>query len=164
VGLFQKNNNIEYSKPSLEPFKVMSFVAYKEGVVQSFNRVFSHMKEADFCKNSSELTWYILLQQAAGIFSHLKGTVMLAIQQDPTPDLNPETLGALSALMLAQGQEVFVQKAVHGMRLSSFCLFNMVMSVFFFQTFLVIEDYMFMISFLYIKGIEILARYVSNFV
>lgn len=42
---------------------------------------------------------------------------MLAIQQDPTQDLNPETLGALSALMLAQGQEIFVQKAIHGMRL-----------------------------------------------
>lgn len=54
-----------------------------------------------------------LFQQAAGIFSHLKGTVMLAIQQDPTQDLNPETLGALSALMLAQGQEIFVQKAIH---------------------------------------------------
>ncbi|PNF20765.1 Programmed cell death 6-interacting protein [Cryptotermes secundus] len=54
-----------------------------------------------------------LFQQAAGIFSHLKGTVMLAIQQEPTPDLNPETLGALSALMLAQGQEIFVQKAIH---------------------------------------------------
>lgn len=54
-----------------------------------------------------------LFQQAAGIFNHLKGTVMLAIQQDPTPDLNPETLGALSALMLAQAQEIFVQKAIH---------------------------------------------------
>ncbi|KDR23230.1 programmed cell death 6-interacting protein [Zootermopsis nevadensis] len=54
-----------------------------------------------------------MFQQAAGIFSHLKGNVMLAIQQDPTPDLNPETLGALSALMLAQGQEIFVQKAIH---------------------------------------------------
>jgi programmed cell death 6-interacting protein len=55
-----------------------------------------------------------LLQLAAGIFNHLKGVVMLAVQQDPTPDLNPETLGALSALMLAQAQEVFVQKAIHG--------------------------------------------------
>ncbi|PSN46080.1 Programmed cell death 6-interacting protein [Blattella germanica] len=54
-----------------------------------------------------------LFQQAAGIFNHLKGTVMLAIQQDPTPDLNPETLGALSSLMLAQAQEIFVQKAIH---------------------------------------------------
>uniref|UniRef100_A0A1Y1LGS8 BRO1 domain-containing protein n=1 Tax=Photinus pyralis TaxID=7054 RepID=A0A1Y1LGS8_PHOPY len=54
-----------------------------------------------------------LLQQAAGIFSHLKSTVMLSIQQDPTPDLNPDTLGALSALMLAQAQEIFVLKAIH---------------------------------------------------
>jgi len=60
------------------------------------------------------MRYCISLQQAAGIFSHLKGTVMLAIQQDPTQDLNPETLGALSALMLAQGQEIFVQKAIHG--------------------------------------------------
>lgn len=37
---------------------------------------------------------------------------MSAIQQEPTPDLNPETLGALQALMLAQAQEIFVQKAI----------------------------------------------------
>lgn len=54
-----------------------------------------------------------LLQQAAGIFNHLKSTVMLSIQQDPTPDLNPDTLGALSQLMLAQAQEMFVHKAIH---------------------------------------------------
>lgn len=38
---------------------------------------------------------------------------MMAIQQEPTPDISPETLGALSALMLAQGQEIFVHKAIH---------------------------------------------------
>ncbi|CAH0558884.1 unnamed protein product [Brassicogethes aeneus] len=54
-----------------------------------------------------------LLQQSAGIFNHLKSTVMLTIQQDPTPDLNPDTLGALSSLMLAQAQEMFVHKAIH---------------------------------------------------
>ncbi|CAG9818187.1 unnamed protein product [Phaedon cochleariae] len=54
-----------------------------------------------------------LLQLASGIFYHLKNTVMLAIQQDPTPDLNPDTLGALSQLMLAQAQQVFVHKAIH---------------------------------------------------
>lgn len=73
----------------------------------------------------------ISLQQAAGIFSHLKGSVMLAIQQDPTQDLNPETLGALSALMLAQGQEIFVQKAIHGMRLVFCCLFMTLSDLFF---------------------------------
>lgn len=39
---------------------------------------------------------------------------MLLIQQDPTPDLNPDTLGALSQLMLAQAQQIFVHKAIHG--------------------------------------------------
>lgn len=48
---------------------------------------------------------------------------MLAVQQDPTQDLNPETLGALSALMLAQGQEIIVQKAIHGMRRVFCCLY-----------------------------------------
>ncbi|XP_072394726.1 programmed cell death 6-interacting protein [Diabrotica undecimpunctata] len=54
-----------------------------------------------------------LLQQASGIFNYLKSTVMLALQQDPTPDLNPDTLGALSQLMLAQAQQIFVHKAIH---------------------------------------------------
>ncbi|KAI4457578.1 pcd6 interacting protein-related [Holotrichia oblita] len=54
-----------------------------------------------------------LFQQAAGIYNHLKSTVMLQIQQDPTDDLNPDTLAALSSLMLAQAQEMFVQKAIH---------------------------------------------------
>ncbi|CAB3369072.1 Hypothetical predicted protein [Cloeon dipterum] len=53
-----------------------------------------------------------LLQQSAGIFGHLKSNVLTSIHQDPTPDLKPETLGALSALMLAQAQEIFVQKAI----------------------------------------------------
>ncbi|KAK0171286.1 hypothetical protein PV328_009034 [Microctonus aethiopoides] len=54
-----------------------------------------------------------LFQQAAGIFNYLKGNVMLAIQQEPTPDMTPDTLSALSALMLAQAQEIFVYKAMH---------------------------------------------------
>jgi programmed cell death 6-interacting protein len=53
-----------------------------------------------------------LFQQAAGVFSHLEENVKLATHE-PTPDLNPETLEALSALMLAQGQEILVQKAIH---------------------------------------------------
>ncbi|XP_014470359.1 PREDICTED: programmed cell death 6-interacting protein [Dinoponera quadriceps] len=54
-----------------------------------------------------------LFQQSASIFNSLKGDVMMAIQQEPTPDISPETLGALSALMLAQAQEIFVHKAIH---------------------------------------------------
>ena len=35
---------------------------------------------------------------------------MGALQQEPTPDLNPEVLGTLSSLMLAEAQEIFVIK------------------------------------------------------
>ncbi|XP_041371730.1 programmed cell death 6-interacting protein-like isoform X2 [Gigantopelta aegis] len=49
-------------------------------------------------------------QQSCGIFGHLKDIVMSHIQQDPTPDLSPDTLNALSALMLAQAQESIYKK------------------------------------------------------
>ncbi|KAF0296691.1 Programmed cell death 6-interacting protein [Amphibalanus amphitrite] len=53
-----------------------------------------------------------MLQHAASNFNHLKTGVMSAIHQEPTPDLNPETLAALSQLMQAQAQEAFVLKAI----------------------------------------------------
>ncbi|GAB1608342.1 programmed cell death 6-interacting protein-like isoform X6 [Argonauta hians] len=52
-----------------------------------------------------------LFQQSAGIFGHLKDIVLSHTQQEPTPDLNPETLAAISAVMLAQAQESFYRKA-----------------------------------------------------
>lgn len=55
-----------------------------------------------------------LPQQAAGIFSHLKETVLLALHGEPTPDLAPDTLAALAALMLAQAQEVIAYKCIQG--------------------------------------------------
>jgi len=51
-----------------------------------------------------------LLQSAANIFNYLKSSVMGALQQEPTPDMHPDTLAALSALMLAEAQEIFVVK------------------------------------------------------
>lgn len=39
---------------------------------------------------------------------------MGVIQQDPTPDFNPDMLMMLTYLMLAQAQEVFVIKAQLG--------------------------------------------------
>ncbi|KAJ8671182.1 hypothetical protein QAD02_002441 [Eretmocerus hayati] len=55
----------------------------------------------------------LLFQQSAGIFSHLKSHIILEIQQEPTPDMSPETLEALSMIMLAQAQEIFTHKAIH---------------------------------------------------
>lgn len=54
------------------------------------------------------------LQLAAGIFKELKQTVVSAIHQEPTPDLNSETLCVLEALMLAQAQEIITRKAIAG--------------------------------------------------
>lgn len=53
-----------------------------------------------------------LFQQSAGIFSQLKGAAPAAIPQEPTPDLNPDSLHVLSSLMLAQAQEIFILKAI----------------------------------------------------
>ncbi|XP_075976463.1 programmed cell death 6-interacting protein-like protein AliX isoform X2 [Anticarsia gemmatalis] len=53
-----------------------------------------------------------LFQQAAGIFAYLKANIMMAVHQETTPDLNPETLDALSKLMLAQAQEVIAYKCI----------------------------------------------------
>lgn len=50
------------------------------------------------------------LQAAAGIFGHLKDHAVAAIQADPTPDLEPDTLGVVSDLMLAQAQEIVALK------------------------------------------------------
>uniref|UniRef100_A0A914X123 BRO1 domain-containing protein n=1 Tax=Plectus sambesii TaxID=2011161 RepID=A0A914X123_9BILA len=52
-----------------------------------------------------------LFQQSAGVFSHLKDTVLSLVQQEPTHDLMPDTLNALAAIMLAQGQEAIYLKA-----------------------------------------------------
>lgn len=53
-----------------------------------------------------------LYQQAGGIFQSLKATVPTAIPQAPTPDLTQNVLQALCSLMIAQAQEIFVQKAI----------------------------------------------------
>lgn len=61
-----------------------------------------------------------LFQQSAGIFTYLKGLTPAAIPQEPTPDLNPETLQVLSNLMIAQAQEIFVVKAIRGKENNSY--------------------------------------------
>ncbi|XP_029022512.1 programmed cell death 6-interacting protein isoform X2 [Betta splendens] len=50
-------------------------------------------------------------QLASGAFGHIKDTVLSALNREPTMDISPETVGALSLIMLAQAQEVFFLKA-----------------------------------------------------
>ncbi|KAL4629391.1 programmed cell death 6-interacting protein isoform X3 [Arapaima gigas] len=50
-------------------------------------------------------------QLASGAFSHIKDTVLSALNREPTMDISPDTVGTLSQIMLAQAQEVFFIKA-----------------------------------------------------
>ena len=52
------------------------------------------------------------LQSAAGIFTSLKERVVGLMEQEPTPDLEPECLAVLASLCLSQAQEMVVQKAL----------------------------------------------------
>lgn len=65
-------------------------------------------------------------QQSSGIYSHLKEIAYPQINTLPTPDLSVDCLSALSAIMLAQAQDCFYQKASAGkefdfQRLLDFC-------------------------------------------
>ncbi|RZC42803.1 BRO1, ALIX LYPXL bnd, FUN14, DUF3824 and/or DUF1204 domain containing protein [Asbolus verrucosus] len=99
-------SRISLTIPSLSYEKIC--VLFNIAALQSAVAAVQSLESDDALKLAAKL-----FQQSAGIFNHLKSTVMLTIQQDPTPDLNPDTLGALSALMLAQAQEIFVHKAIH---------------------------------------------------
>jgi len=52
------------------------------------------------------------LQVAAGIFKALQERVVGLLEQEPTPDLEPDCLAVLAALCLAQAQEMVVVKAM----------------------------------------------------
>lgn len=56
----------------------------------------------------------VCFQQSTGIFAHLQTITLSSVQGNPTPDLHPDTLNALGALMLAQAQDSFVRKAMNG--------------------------------------------------
>uniref|UniRef100_S4RRW6 Programmed cell death 6 interacting protein n=1 Tax=Petromyzon marinus TaxID=7757 RepID=S4RRW6_PETMA len=49
--------------------------------------------------------------QASGCFLQIKESVLSALNREPTVDISPDTVGALSVIMLAQAQEVFYMKA-----------------------------------------------------
>ncbi|XP_024083246.1 programmed cell death 6-interacting protein [Cimex lectularius] len=97
---------VSLTLPSLSYEKVC--VLYNIAALQSSIAASQSLESDEGLKLAAKL-----FQQASGILSHLKNSVIAAIQVDPTSDLNPETLAALSSLLLAQAQEVFVMKAIH---------------------------------------------------
>lgn len=102
--------SIDFSSPNLA---LTSYAYEKECILFNIAALQSHVAAQQSTDNDDGLKLATkLFQQSAGIFAHLKGVTPFAIQQEPTPDLNPETLQVLSNLMLAQAQEIFVLKAI----------------------------------------------------
>jgi len=64
--------------------------------------------------NKLIISYLVNLQSASGAFQHLKDNVFPQLHQVPTPDLSVEMLTALSAIMLAQGQESIWNKTEQG--------------------------------------------------
>ena len=60
------------------------------------------------------ILYCVTLQSASGAFQLLKDKVFPLLHQVPTPDLSVEMLTALSAIMLAQGQESIWNKTEQG--------------------------------------------------
>lgn len=82
-------------------------VLFNMGAAQSILAAQQPLDTEDSLKLAAKL-----LQQAAGVFDYLKANVLMAVHQEPTPDLSADTLAALSVLMLAQAQEVIAYKCI----------------------------------------------------
>jgi hypothetical protein len=67
----------------------------------------------DVCRNSA-VTIFLEFQQSAGALTHLKEHVLSWVPQEPTMDMSPDTLQALSTLMIAQAQDAIYLKAAKG--------------------------------------------------
>lgn len=67
---------------------------------------------------------FCFTQFASGAFQHIKDTVLSALNQEPTVDISPDTVGTLSLIMLAQAQEVFFLKATRGIFQFLACVFK----------------------------------------
>ncbi|KAG8311500.1 Rhophilin, Rho GTPase binding protein [Homalodisca vitripennis] len=106
-GIFGGRNSLTISSLGFERVCVLFNIAALQSSIASAQ---------DFNNDEGLKIAAKLFQQSAGIFNHLKDCIMSTLQQESTPDLNPETLLALSSLMFAQAQEIFVHKAIHDNR------------------------------------------------
>ncbi len=70
----------------------------------------------DFTSDSGLKTAAKYFQQASGIYAYLKDIVYPQLGMLPTPDFSVDCLAALSALLVAQAQDCFYQKASAGKR------------------------------------------------
>ena len=81
----------------------------------NFNSV--NQSTSSYYKNIINFTincFYVKIQYAAGCFKHLDEVIIPEMRIAPPLDMSSETLNVLTSAMLAQAQECFWQKAVHG--------------------------------------------------
>lgn len=83
-------------------------ILFNIAALQSQIAAAQNMNSDDGLKTTAKL-----FQQSSGIFAHLQAVSLSSVQNDPTPDLHPDTLNALGALMLAQAQDSIVRKAMN---------------------------------------------------
>ncbi|CAI2348068.1 unnamed protein product [Caenorhabditis sp. 36 PRJEB53466] len=100
-SLFSSRASLSLSDGSFERAAVL----FNVGSLMSQIAASQQFHTDDEIKTSAKL-----FQQSAGVFARLRDTVLGMVQQDPTPDLMPDTLAALSALMVAQAQEAIYIK------------------------------------------------------
>ncbi|CAH1241324.1 PDCD6IP [Branchiostoma lanceolatum] len=82
-------------------------VLFNIGALMSQIAAAQNLSMDDGLKNSAKY-----LQQAAGVFTHIKESMAGPFQQVVTPDLSLEMLSTLSVVMLAQAQEAILLKSI----------------------------------------------------
>ncbi|UYV60545.1 PDCD6IP, partial [Cordylochernes scorpioides] len=83
--------------------------------IGAMNSHIAAVKATDTLDDNALKTASKHFQMSSGIYQYLRSSIInLLGGNETTPDLLPETLGALQALMLAQAQECFLHKAISG--------------------------------------------------
>lgn len=98
---FDKGSLFGYRKSSMSSlqFERLSLL-FNIGVLQGQIAASQNFQSDEGLKTAAKM-----FQRASGCFQLLKDSVFAQLHQVPTPDLSVEMLSALSAIMLAQGQE-----------------------------------------------------------
>ncbi|KAJ7384190.1 Rhophilin, Rho GTPase binding protein [Desmophyllum pertusum] len=98
---FDKGSLFGYRKSSMSSLQYERLcVLFNIGVLQGQIAAAQNFQSDEGLKTAAKM-----FQNASGAFQLLKETVFPQLHQVPTPDLSVEMLVALSAIMLAQGQE-----------------------------------------------------------
>jgi len=107
---FDKGSLFGYRKGSMPSLHYECLcLLFNIGVLQGQIAANQNFQSDDGLKTAAKM-----FQRSSGCFQLLKDSVFSKLHQVPTPDLSVEMLSALSAIMLAQGQESIWNKTEQG--------------------------------------------------